>query len=146
MFFENHGESRVQVGFGEGLSRLTATRGAHWGVVTKIIREAEALSGEKTRNQEIINRLELIHISLDEKLKVIADLAKQITDLIAFADIEKEVEETSEVRNKIFAAKNQVSRSLEIRYRVSCRTVSPDRPTSSQGQSHQAKLPKLTLE
>ncbi len=67
-------------------------------------------------------------------------------DLIAVADIEKEVEESSEVRNKIFASKNQVSRSLKIRYRVSCRNVTPDGPTSSQGQSHQAKLPKLTLD
>ena len=112
MSFENHGESRVQVCLGEGLSRLTATRGAHWGVVTEIIREAEALSGEKTRNQEIINRLEVIHISLDEKLKVIADLAKQIMDLIDVSDIEKEVEESSEVRNKTFAAKCLVHRKI----------------------------------
>ena len=107
MSFENHGESRGPVGLGEGLSRLTATRGAHRGVLTKIIREAEALSGK---------------------------------------DIEKEVEESSERRNKTFAAKNQVSRSLENRHRVSGSSVSPDRSTSSQGQSHQAKLPKLTLD
>ncbi len=100
----------------------------------------------KTGNQEIINRLEVIHISLDEKLKVIADLAKQIMDLIAVTDIEKEVEESSEVRNKTFAAKNQVSRSLENHHDFSGSSGSPERSTSSQGQSRQAKLPKLTLD
>jgi len=90
----------------KNLERLKATRGGHRGVATRLTREVDELVNDSTTIDK--SRCETIQELLETKLKVLNALDEEILPLIEIEEIEREIEETSEVTSRIITAKKKL--------------------------------------
>ncbi len=86
----------------EKLDRLHAKRGGNRGVCTKLAKEAQELI--ETRNEGNLNRSEVVHSILSEKLKLLNELDEEILGLCDISEIQGEIEETREIASRILDA------------------------------------------
>jgi hypothetical protein len=86
----------------EKLDRLRAKRGGNRGVCTKLAKEAQELI--ETRNEGNLNRSEVVHSILSEKLKLLNELDEEILGLCDISEIQGEIEETTEIASRILDA------------------------------------------
>jgi hypothetical protein len=92
----------------EKFDRLRAKRGGHRGVCTKLAKEAEGVI--QSQDEENINRSEVIHSLLSEKLKILNELDEEILGLCEIKDIEIEIEESSEIVARILYATKKIEK------------------------------------
>ena len=82
-----------------GIERIRKVRGGHRAVVKKLGREACRLIKEhgEQREKDLISRLHSIEITLNEKRILLDKLNDQVLEQCEETDIEKEIEETTEL-------------------------------------------------
>ena len=86
----------------EKLERLRASRGAHRGVLTKRIGEAnDILKPEGMLSNEQIKQLDILHRLLESKLKPIEGLDKSILSLCEVETIQNEIEDSERVLERV---------------------------------------------
>ena len=88
----------------EGIRRLKAVRGGNRAIVTKIQREACSIISDGrdiSTDNELSTRLISIEDTLKEKRSLMESLDQKILDICDIAEIEKEVEETTEITRGI---------------------------------------------
>ena len=75
---------------------------------TKLAKEAEGVI--QSQDEENINRSEVIHSLLSEKLKILNELDEEILGLCEIKDIEIEIEESSEIVARILNATKKIEK------------------------------------
>ena len=147
----------------EGIRRLKAVRGGNRAIVTKIQREACSIisdGSDISTDNELVTRLNSIADTLKEKRSLIEGLDQKVLDICDIAEIEKEVEETTEITRGINITLRKIERALRgntvenrapnmqsTPRRVETERVSEqDRSFTSNASSvSQVRLPKITL-
>lgn len=140
------------------LARLVHIRGSNRGVVTKFVNEAELILSKGRIGDTDLHRLETLSLELDGKRKLLERLDQDVLQLASLADIEREVEKSSEINTRISDVTLRMSRLITR----DCETPSPRRKAGNQGlfnfsfehsesslnsssSGAKAKLPKLQL-
>ena len=98
----------VEANAKEKYDRLRAKRGGHRGVCTRLAKEAEQVV--QSQDEENIDRSEVIHSLLSEKLKILNKLDEEILGLCEVKDIEREIEESSEIIARILNATKKIEK------------------------------------
>ena len=83
------------------LERSHAVRRGHWGVVTKLVREAEDILLNETLSPEQHSRLNVIRQQLDGKLTLLNDMDRDILKHCEVEAIDTEIEESENMIAKI---------------------------------------------
>ena len=123
------------------LGRLTLIRRGHRGILTKLIKEIDALLEPA---EPEIDQMKIISEQLEGKLKVFSNLDSDIVALCPEEDIEREIEDTESITAKIIGAKRKIDEALK---KENSHTRSPVRPSvSGEAIAVKPRLPKLTLQ
>ena len=85
----------------ESLERNVAVRGAHRGVLTRLIKEAEQNLLEVPNSEEGIDRLQTLSEAIEAKGKVLESLDEKVLSKIKTDGIEREVNESSSYAEKL---------------------------------------------
>ena len=103
----------------EKLDWLKAKRGGHKESVTKKIKEAEQALGIINEKNELTdedrNRLNVLHLILEQKQKVLQGYNEEILDLCDLDVIDKEIEESDEANSKIVEILAKLTEKLSIK-------------------------------
>ena len=91
----------------EAIERKRAIRSANRGVLTKYMKEAiEHMSGEM--DQSKLDRLTTLNKLLNEKLALVIKLDSEILEECDIKDIGKDIEESEEMKSRVYATKNKI--------------------------------------
>ena len=95
---------------GQSLERSVAVRGAHRGVLTRLIKEAEQilLGVEEVDLEKACERLHTLNGVIQEKGKLLQSLDENILDKIKLEEIEREVIETSSIVEKVMEVRRKI--------------------------------------
>ena len=85
----------------EDLERIRARRREHRGVATKYTQEAKQILETESIDNSQRERLALLQVLLQEKLKVLLKLDEDILSTCATEDIEREIKESDTVNSRI---------------------------------------------
>ena len=133
----------------EKLDRLKASRGAHRGVITKRIGEANTiLEPEGTLNNEQAKQLDVLHRLLESKLKLVESLDESILSLCEVETIQAEIEDSERVLERVVACQKSIQDALTKRNNESSAQesqINPSQGSPGVAQQAEAKLPKLIL-
>ena len=96
---------------GQSLERSVAVRGAHRGVLTRLIKEAEQilLGVEEVDLEKACERLHTLNGVIQEKGKLLQSLDENILDKIKLEEIEREVIETSSIVEKVMEVRRKLT-------------------------------------
>ena len=97
----------------ENLERNVAVRGAHRGVLTRLIKEAEQNLLEVPNSEEGIDRLQTLSEAIEAKGKVLESLDEKVLSKIKTDDIEREVNESSSYAEKIIEVRRKINNLLK---------------------------------
>ena len=89
----------------ENLDQLKTIRRLHWGVVTKLTREADTLIADTPLTSEGIDRLTVIHQQLVGKEQLLSDYDRDILMKCTLEEVEAEVNDTEAMTAKILECK-----------------------------------------
>ena len=93
----------------EKLERLRASRGAHRGVLTKRIGEAnDILESEGMLSNEQIKQLDVLHRLLESKLKLVEGLDESILSLCEVETIQNEIEDSERVLERVVECQKSI--------------------------------------
>jgi len=130
----------------ESLERLRAIRGGNRGVVTKLVNEAEEILIVTTpleRAQK--SRISVISQQLDNKLKMLNDIDKDILGKCEVSVIPTELEESETVTSKVLSCKQKIEEALHPVATPTPISGPPSAISTTSTPQPKAKLPKLTL-
>ena len=138
----------------EKLERLRASRGAHRGVLTKRIGEAnEILESEGMLSNEQIKQLDVLHRLLENKLKLVEGLDESILSLCEVETIQNEIEDSERVLERVVECQKSIQDALTKGKNESSAQESQINPgqglpgvaSTAMNVQAKAKLPKLIL-
>ena len=96
----------------EKLERLKASRGAHRGAVTKVIKEVEKILGpiENTAPLEpaAASRLNVLRLTLEQKQRLLERYDQEILDVCEVENIEKEIGDSDAVSLNIVSTQSRI--------------------------------------
>ena len=136
----------------EELTKKRKIRGGHRTSTRRTINASAAILDEfDASNKQLIEKLSQQKITLKEKLDILQKLDNEILNGVEEKDIEKEIEESDLLREKIHATIVSIDSAVESTNPAP--QASPDNVqlnhnssiTSQTSASMKAKLPKLTL-
>ena len=99
----------------EGLARVVAVRGAHRGVLTKLLRESEEILKNVPIPEESFERLRNLLGVIQSREKKLESLDENVLSQAKIEEIEYEVEESSLITEKIFEIKRKLENVLKKR-------------------------------
>ena len=129
------------------LARERSTRGAHRGVVTKYINDANAIMANPTDqvSKQDFEALKVVLMHLDRKLITLNSINKTIEAITPDSSQVNEIEETEEKTANWQTAIYQISSFIgEVERHIAPAPLSQPQPSQSV-QSKQVQLPKLEL-
>ena len=138
----------------EKLERLRASRGAHRGVLTKRIGEAnEILESEGMLSNEQIKQLDVLHRLLENKLKLVEGLDESFLSLCEVETIQNEIEDSERVLERVVECQKSIQDALTKGKNESSAQESQINPgqglpgvaSTAMNVQAKAKLPKLIL-
>ena len=138
----------------EKLKRLRASRGAHRGVLTKRIGEAnEIIESEGMLSNEQIKQLDVLHRLLENKLKLVEGLDESILSLCEVETIQNEIEDSERVLERVVECQKSIQDALTKGKNESSAQESQINPgqglpgvaSTAMNVQAKAKLPKLIL-
>ena len=139
----------------EKLERLKASRGAHRGVVTKVIKEVEKILGpiENTVPLEAAaaSRLNILRLTLEQKQRLLERYDQEILDVCEVENIGKEIGDSDAVSLNIVSTQSKIQERLVPNKSPSVTedtstALNAVTPIHSFENTVKPKLPKLHLE
>ena len=135
----------------EELEKQRAVRRANRGVVTKLTKEVDTLLAEEPVTSEKIARLNVIFDLLENKLKLLNEIDRQILSLCKVDDVPGEVDESEAILDKVMDYKRRISAAVRdpsatsLTHTPAVRTTSVLPPVTPPAALARTRLPKLTI-
>lgn len=124
----------------ETLSRKKKIRAGHRATVTRTLGDINTTLASGTPDQDRLTQLKL---TLNEKLETLNRLDSEILDLIAEDDLENEIQQSDEYKERIYEALTRVNKVIDTAATVSRPAATTTAATG--GHVAKVKLPKITL-
>ena len=128
----------------EALSRKRRIRAGHRATVTRSLGEVSTTLGNATPDLDRLSRLKLV---LNEKLNTLNKLDSEILDIVAERELEDEIQQSDEYKDKIYEAVTLMDKLL-----VSTATPTPVTPATTPAarsttadRTAKVRLPKIVL-
>ena len=100
-------------GQNQNLKRSVAIRGAHRGVLTRLIKEAEQILMKESHTEDVLEHLQILSGSIQSKGKLLDSLDEDVLSKTEIDDIANEVDQSSLIYKKIIEVGDKINKFLK---------------------------------